>query len=112
MAKLYGIHEIELKPGVKEEDFEEFMVEQVYALPWPCEFTLLKGDKGERDGKYLVLMVFESTEARDRWDPVSGWITGEGRRFFQTHAATVEKYEAMATPVGETIYTDYVVLGK
>ena len=48
MAKLFGMHTIELHPGVKPEDFERFVVEEVNPGPHlPGVVShLLKGDRG------------------------------------------------------------------
>jgi hypothetical protein len=114
MAKVFGMHMIALKPGVKEEDFEKFVVEAVYpiygALP-DVDAYLLKGDRGDREGKYLVVFEFESVEARDRTFPSSGEMSEEMRRFVEAYAALAEKWATFATPV-DVISTDYVVVGK
>ena len=71
MPTVYGLHEIELQPGVEPDEYERFFAEEVaptVELPgWKTR--LLKGDRGERAGKYLVLLEIESLEARDRYFP-------------------------------------------
>jgi hypothetical protein len=71
MPKLFGLHEIELQPGVEPDEYERFFAEEVapkFELPgWNTH--LLKGDRGERAGKYLVLLEIDSLEARDRYFP-------------------------------------------
>ena len=69
MSRVFGMHMIALRPGVKAEDFEKFVIEEAYPFPWPSEVYLLKGDRGDREGKYLVMYEFESVEARDRSFP-------------------------------------------
>jgi hypothetical protein len=44
---------------------------------------LLKGDRGARTGKYLVLHEIESLEARDRYFQRSGEASEEFTRFFE-----------------------------
>ena len=39
MPKVYGMHTIELHPGVKAEDFEKFITEEVYPI-YKKEFQL------------------------------------------------------------------------
>ena len=115
MAKVFGMHMITLRPGVKEEDFEEFMTEDVYPLPSPegLEAYLLKGDRGDREGKYLWVFEFESIESRDRYFPSPDEMSEEAQQFFGSLAAVAEKWATFATPLStDTIATDYVVVGK
>ena len=71
MPKLFGLHEIELQPGVEPDEYERFFAEEVAPTVelqgWKTH--LLRGDRGERAGKYLVLLEIESLEARDRYCP-------------------------------------------
>ena len=68
MGKVFGIHDIELHPGVDEKSFVRFYnqeLDKAYAgLGW--KLILLKGDRGQRTGKYAVLFEIASREARDR----------------------------------------------
>jgi hypothetical protein len=56
-GKVLGLHTIELRPGVKAEDFEKFVIEEFYPLPhyegW--KRYIAKGDRGEREGKYVLV---------------------------------------------------------
>ena len=117
MSKLFGMHMIALRPGVKAEDFEKFVAEESYSFPTPEGWKLyvLKGDRGDREGKYLVMNEFESVEARDRYYPAPGQPSEEYQQFMESHAAelqkVLEKWETFATPL-DTICTDYVVVGQ
>ena len=57
MPKVFALHEIELQPGLEPEEYERFFAEKMapmLELPgWKTR--LLKGDRGARTGKYLVL---------------------------------------------------------
>src|SRR5215211_3637850 len=58
------------QPGVEPDDYERFFAEEIATVVLPGWKThLLKGDRGERAGKYLVLLEIESLEARDRYFP-------------------------------------------
>lgn len=112
MAKVYGIHEIELRPGA-----DPAALEQLFAagasLPSPegWTFYLLKGERGERKGKYLVMVEIESLAARDRYQPDSG-PTAEAQAL-DAHAADVwARWQQLATvPDGQDdVFTDYVVI--
>ncbi len=113
MSKVFGMHMIALKPGVKAEDFEKFVTKEMYPLPSleGLKGYLLKGDRGDREGKYLMMYEFESVEARDRYFPSPGETSKEAQRFFESYAAAMEKWATFATPL-DVIYTDYVVVGK
>ena len=41
MPKLFGLHEIELQPGVEPDDYERFFAEERIDLPTICLGTLL-----------------------------------------------------------------------
>ena len=119
MAKVFGMHMIGLRPDVKGEDFETFFREKVAPLPaFPgSKWYLLKGERGDREGKYLVMSEFESLEARDRFAPKPDGSSEEAERFMEAHKeafnAVFTEWEKLASPVGApTIYTDYVVVGE
>ena len=113
MAKVLGMHMFALKPGMKAEDFEKFVIEEVYPVPWPegVKGYLVKGDRGDREGRYLWVMELESVELRDRHFPSSGEMSEEIQRSFESQATVLEKWETFATPI-DAVYTDYVVVGK
>ena len=116
MSKVYGMHMIALHPGVKAEDFEKFVMEEVYPVSnfegW--KYHLLKGDRGEREGNYLGMFEFESVELRDRLFPSRGEMSEEIQQFFAAQAGVFEKWATFATPMDATSTdsTDYVVVGK
>jgi hypothetical protein len=113
MAKLFGMHEIELHSGVKPEDFERFVVEELNRSQlFPGVAThVLKGDRGEREGKYLFMMEFESTESRDRLFPTPGQASEEAQRYLESTRAITEKWATFGTVPGTTdVSTDYVVV--
>jgi hypothetical protein len=116
MAKVYGIHEVELCPGVTEQEFEKYVNEEVMRLSmypgWKA--TLVKADRGAREGKYAFLFEIDSVEARDRFSPTPNGRSDEARAFDAEHAATeqpiVDKWSRyMTTMVGvNTVFSDYV----
>lgn len=113
MAKVFGMHMIALRPGVKAEDFEKFVIEEIYPVPNFEGFNnyLLKGDRGDREGKYLWVIEIESVEARDKIFPAPGELSEEAQQFFVAQGAVFEKWATLATPM-DMISTDYVVVGK
>jgi hypothetical protein len=112
MSKVYGLHTIALKPGVKAEDFERFIAETIPS--WPsmegAEMHFLKGDRGDREGRYLWLIEFASLEARQRYFPAPGEVTEEAQHILASMTKISEKWVTYTTPIN-IIYTDYVTVG-
>jgi hypothetical protein len=117
MPKVFGLHEIELQPGVEPEEYERFFAEEIAPSPqlpgWKTH--LLKGERGARAGKYLVLLEIESLEARDRYFPGPHEESEEFTRFLEQHpeaAAALEK--RYSSPFGRQtdITTDYVAVAE
>jgi hypothetical protein len=118
MPKVFGLHEIELQPGVEPEEYERFFAAEIaslHTLPgWKTH--LLKGDRGARAGKFLVLLEIESLEARDRYFPKQGEQSEEFTGFLEQHpeaAAAMDKWQKMG-PYGSAtdISTDYVAIAE
>ena len=114
MTKVFALHEVELRPGVSAEEFETFFATQIGSEPiypgWWAQ--LLKADRGQRAGKYLIMFEIESVEVRNRYFPTAGERSEEARQFTQQHpeiAAMFEKWSSLASPPGE-VYTDYIVV--
>jgi hypothetical protein len=124
MAKVFGMHMIVLNPGVSEEEFEKFATEAVPKMPlWEgWKSYLLKGDRGDREGKYLWLIEIDSVEARDRIMPSHNVASEEAQQRGEALSAEEKQQQqemaeklATFTPsiVGEnTVYTDYVVIAE
>jgi hypothetical protein len=120
MTRVFGMHEIELNPGVQEEDFENFFLQEMATGPifpgW--RIRLLKGDRGVRKSKYLVLFEIESAEARDRFAPAPNQSNEETDQFLEKHKETMEpifqKWATFSpTDLGANLnYTDYLVLNN
>ncbi len=75
MAKVLELHTFELKPGVTEELFEDFVIRDLFPIYRKVpgqDVHLLKGDRGERAGKYSLLVEVESVERRDQIYPPEG----------------------------------------
>ncbi len=81
MAEEVLIEPVMLRPGVRGADFERFVIEQYYAMSRLCgeEGYLLKGDQGDRMGKYMLLIAYESVEVRNRRSTSGGVIESSFR---------------------------------
>jgi hypothetical protein len=115
MTRVYGLHEIKLKPGVKGQDLEGFVVEEVYPLPWSedVQAYLLSGERGAEQGQYLWVFEFGSVEARDRYAPPPGQPTEEARKWLEAHAAVFDKWATFATPhPASGFLADHIMVGK
>jgi hypothetical protein len=118
VPKVFGLHEIELQPGVEPDEYERVFAEEIastFELPgW--KIHLLKGDRGVRIGKYLVLIEIESPEARDRYFPRQHEESEELTRFFEQHpeaAAAMEKLQRYSTlGTEDDITTDYAAVAE
>ncbi|HSK66167.1 MAG TPA: hypothetical protein VK888_04505 [Anaerolineales bacterium] len=116
MAKVLGMHSIELKPGVSEQEFEEFIQKEVIPVyrRVPGQTThLLKGDRGERKGKYLVLIELESTDRRDHIYPPAGDGWGVAEDVLQLVGNTDPiwaKFATFAEGFPDPAFTDYVMV--
>jgi hypothetical protein len=74
MAGVLGVHTLELQEGVQAADFEKFVIEEYFpALPVSridgVTMSLLKGERGDRAGKYLLIFEIDNLVLRDRYFP-------------------------------------------
>ena len=114
MARVIGMHEVQLPAGVTPEEYEQQFGNELATLPdhpgWKT--YLLKGDRGDRAGQYLLLFEIESVEARAQIFPRPDEVSEEYGRFREQHpesTAVWDKYAGgLADPHGTT---DYVVIG-
>ena len=116
MARVFGIHEIDVNPGINEVDFKKFFVNELAPIYKPWKFMLLKGDRGQRTGKYAVLIEIESVEERDLHSPAPNTFSEEDQRWEAEHKDLVEALmkkwaKFSTTDIGmHAEYTDYIVL--
>lgn len=116
MAKVLGLHVLALKPEVNEQEFESFVLEQIAPLyrriPGQTAY-LLKGDRGERKGKYLFVIELEGQEVRDRTYPPAGDAWGLSEAFDRALKGTEPVWNELATFVAQfpdPHFTDYVLV--
>ena len=114
MPKVFGMHEIELRPGVTPEEYEQFFTKELASVPelpgWKA--YLLKADRGERAGKLLLLFEIESVEARDRYFPRPEEESEEFRTFLEQRPDVAAAWEKDSSLLAEPFpRTDYVVVG-
>ena len=79
-GKCVAIHPFELKEGVDVAEFEEFMITKILSIYNKVngqEAVLIKGDRGQRTGKYAVMLTFDDVEKRNEIYPPEGGISKE-----------------------------------
>ena len=109
MAKVLGVHEVEL--GDKDRAEFERLASAVVAETWPggITFRLFKADRGTRDGTYLLLIEIDSLEDRDRIFPIGGEDPPEVVAFLEEHPTAGETWDRLESYVPSiNVGTDYV----
>ena len=114
MGKVLGMHKVELKPGVDEREFEDFICNEVipvYNRVPGQAVHLLKGDDGERDGKYMVLIEIDSPERRDQiYPPPEGRFSEEVQQLVADADHIWDRMFSMIEEFPDATYTDYVMV--
>lgn len=103
--------EITIEEGMTPGAFEKFYVEK-YAAAYKkhfkgSEFFVLKGDRGERTGKYAELIVFKSMDDYHQWITPDGKLNEKSRQAITDMGEIQERMEKMYT---WSRYSTYLVL--
>jgi hypothetical protein len=116
MAKVFGIHQIELKDDANAAEFERIVSDEFNALPklagW--ERSIVKGERGDNVGKYLLIFEAESLERRNHDSPDGGPLSPELQKWYDTSLPMLDKLSSyLTTPLFRGgVFTDYVVVGR
>lgn len=110
-GNVVGISQVKPAPGVTDEQFEKFYLEEFFpafnnafsSIP----ISLLKMILGKRMGEYAEFYVFESHDEWYRWFPKPGVSSEEAKQGFKNMGDTWSKFRAT---VSSLPYTDYEVL--
>lgn len=115
MGKIYGIHEIKVHPGIDEDSFIRFFNQEMIPFyensDW--KLTLLKGNRGQRNGRYAVLYEVASREARDRDAPIPNQLSEADKRWYEENKEQADDLAAKWAAFSPTDlathleYTDY-----
>lgn len=110
MAKVLGLHEIELSADGDPAEFERLAAAAMAeAVPDGMSVRLFKADRGRRNGKYLMIIQLDSVEARDAIFPVEDEDGGEALAFFEAHPTAAEAWNRFRDYEPSTdVATDYV----
>ena len=113
MAKVFGMHKLELKPGADERQFEDFFCNEVipiYRVVPGQTIQLFKGDRGERSGKYMMLIELESSERRDQIYPEEGKVAEDVEQLVGNVDPLWEKLFTFIEEFPDPGYTDYLMV--
>ena len=78
MAKVLGVHEIELGADKDPAEFERLASAVLAeAAPEGLNFRVFKADRGPRNGRYMILIEIDSVEVRDRIFPIENADSAE-----------------------------------
>ena len=113
MSKVFGMHKVELKPGVDEKEFEDFVCNHVipiYRVVPGQTVHLIKGDRGLRAGKYMVLIELESAERRDHIYPSAGGVAEDVLQLVGNVDPIWEKLLTYVESFPDDEVTDYVMV--
>ena len=111
MAKVLGIHDVELPDGADPAEFERRAVAMLAETsPAGLNFRLFKADRGPRDGQYLIIIEIDSVEDRDKIFPIEGGEDSpEIVAFLEQHPTAGETWDRVESYVPTiNVGTDYV----
>jgi hypothetical protein len=109
--EVYSVHDLKIKPGVNEKDFETFVMNEIaplYNKMKGQDLFLAKGDRGIRNGQYAIFITFRSIEDRNRIYPPVGGFAEEFNKVFEGKDSMWGKFYSMAEGLDGTNHTDYV----
>jgi len=105
-----SIREFELRSGLKAEEFQKYAREELARALSQAKtgthFRILKGDRGDRKGGYLLIWEFESVAARNEFFPKEGG--GACQQAWKRIKLAMEKFSIYVKE--KRSYTDYVTV--
>jgi len=112
-APVVSVREFELKPGIKADDFEAFARRGISEAETRGnlgpQMHVLRGERGERKGKYVLVWEFDSIAARDQCFPKEGAGSSVGfRETWSRIRVMLGKFGSYVRVKGD--YTDYVLV--
>jgi hypothetical protein len=107
--------EFELRSGVKAEEFEKYAREELTRALSQAKtgtrFRILKGDRGDRKGGYLLIWEFESVAARNEFFPKEGGGASPAcQQAWKRIKLAMEKFSIYVKE--KRSYTDYVTVAE
>jgi hypothetical protein len=110
-----SVREFELRSGVKPEEFENYarqeLTHALSAAKTGTRFRILKGDRGDRKGGYLLILEFESVAARNEFFPKEGGGASPAcQQAWKRIKLAMEKFNIYVKE--KRSYTDYVTVAE
>jgi len=108
-----SVREFELRSGVKPEEFENYarqeLTRALSQAKTGAHFRILKGDRGDRKGGYLLIWEFESVAARNEFFPKEGGgASPTCQQAWKRIKLAIEKFSMYVKE--KHSYTDYVTV--
>ena len=112
-APVLSVREFELRSGVKPQEFEKYAREEFTRALGQAKtgtrFRILKGDRGDRKGGYLLIWEFESVAARNEFFPKEGGgASPTCQQAWKRIKLAMEKFSIYVKE--KRSYTDYVMV--
>jgi hypothetical protein len=107
-GNLICIHNMDviLNENITPQQFEDFMIKKYFPEfeknMQGVRLHLLKGVRGEREGKYGIIMYFKNEATRDKYFPEEGIISDYGKK-------CLEKMIPMENELYKIAKTDYTM---
>lgn len=116
-GRVLGIHNLVLKPDVAPADFERFVAEEwtpPFADVYPgVDLQVLKGERGNAPGTYLLVFEIDSIKARDHYFPAPGRQSDVAQALDTDCGERCDRVERRFDELARVIgYTDYYALVK
>lgn len=110
-AEVICIHDLQIRPGIDEKEFESFVMNEIaplYNQMKGQDLYLAKGDRGVREGQYAIIITFASIEDRDRIYPFGEDFSEEFQQIMEGTDDIWYKFNFMAEGFDGNTNTDYV----
>ncbi|MDF0732197.1 hypothetical protein P0Y43_15885 [Pseudomonas entomophila] len=115
-ARVVGIHNLALRPGVTTQAFDAFITGNVQRIDdYPgWKFHMLKGQGGSRIDQYAVMLEIESLASLNAFHPGMDVATEKSLTFVREHPESERMYDEwrqLASFSGAPqLYTDYIAI--
>lgn len=118
-AEVIAYRELHLKEGVKVEEFEKFVTGELtptFEQNVPgVRAIVMKGERGEKKGVYVLLLIFDSVNTRNFYFPTEQHgetnMPEEALRLWRPgQEMLIEKFDDYIEPLEENLFTDFNVL--
>ncbi|MEQ9725925.1 hypothetical protein ABRP29_09865 [Pseudomonas sp. WHRI 8822A] len=116
VARVIGIHNLALRPGVSAATFEHFITSNIQRIAdYPgWKFHMLKCQGGSRIDQYVVMLEIESLESLNAFHPELDVSTERALEFVREHQDAErmnEEWRELASFSGAPqLYTDYLTI--